>query len=164
MPSKYREAILETLRLSLADIAAGAPVEDPYPLSFGAVHRGDLPKATPQRIVAAVVAMDERLTPNSGFTEALLQVAVDFRFRASSGETPATLAETLIGVIVRRVLKDTTLNGLAVDTKQVATAIDLEAPNEITAEGSVIFQVQFRRDYADARTYLGHFAPEPEAT
>lgn len=160
----YRETILETLHLSLADIAGGAPVSDPYPFSFSEVVRGPLPPTSPKRLTAGIVPMKENKTQGTSFVECFLEVSVDFRYRAQAGEVPATIIETVAGMIQRRLLVDTTVNGLAVDLYDAGNVVDLDHPEDLTAEGSVFFVVRYRHDLNDPRTYLGQAAPEPGAT
>ncbi len=160
----YRETILETLHLSLASVAGDQPEADPYPLSFSEVVRGPLPQSTTKRLSAALVPMKEQKKQMPSFVECWLEVSVDYRYRAQAGEVPATIVEMVAGMIQRRLLADTTLNGLAIDIYDAGNVVDLDHPEDLTAEGSVFFMVRYRHDLQDPRTYLGSFAPDPVAT
>lgn len=164
MTRTYRETILETLFLTLSDVTGGEPVSDPYPFTFSEVQRGPLPQSTTKRLSAAVVPMKEQKKQGTSFVECWLEVAIDFRYRAQVGEMPATIVEKVAGMIQRRILSDPTLNGLAIDAYDAGNVVDLDHPEDLTAEGSVFFVVHYRHDLQDPRTYLGHFAPDPEAT
>jgi hypothetical protein len=164
MTRTYRETILETLHLSLASVTGGQPGADPYPFSFSEVVRGPLPQSTTKRLSAAVVPMKEQKKQGTSFVECWLEVSVDYRYRAQAGEVPATIVETVAGMIQRRLLTDTTLNGLAIDIYDVGNVVDLDHPEDLTAEGAVFFVVHYRHDLQDPRTYLGSFAPDPVAT
>ncbi|AKO96904.1 hypothetical protein MALG_01730 [Marinovum algicola DG 898] len=108
--------------------------------------------------------MKEQKKQGTSFVECWVEVAIDFRYRAQVGEMPATIVEKVAGMIQRRILSDPTLNGLAIDAYDAGNVVDLDHPEDLTAEGSVFFVVHYRHDLQDPRTYLGHFAPDPEAT
>lgn len=164
MGSTFREAILQTLYLSLSDVTAGEPLDDPYPLSFGEVFRGPLPQSTSKRLSVGIVPTKETKTAKIDLTTCFLDVAIDFRYRAQTGEVPAIIAETIGGMILRRVLKDHTLNGLAIDVQDGGNVVDLDHPDTLTAEGSVFLTIHYRHDPHDPRTRFGEFAPDPVAT
>lgn len=160
-----RSVILETIRLSLADISMGQAAPDDYPLSFSGVVLGALPRmSSTQRHVAGVQATNESKSQGSGFVTSFLEVTIDFRSQIGSTEDPATVLENMIGTLQRRVLKDPTLNGLAIDTAETGNFSDIPDDRARGVEGAVIFTVHYRHDLQDPRTYLGALPAEPEAT
>lgn len=166
MPQTYRNAILETIKLSLADIEAGQPVADPYEYAFSSLYRGPLPlKSNTKRLVGAVLPGDESKTKGNTFSECLLDVMVDFSFTKNTGdEEPGVEAEKIIGLIQRRVLVDPTLNCLAIDTYESGSTVGLDSSEDKTVEGSVFFRVYYRHDLHDPRKYLGSDASAATAT
>lgn len=164
MSSTIRETILESICLSLRDVTGGAPVSDPYPLAFSDVVRGPLRLTSPKRLLAGVVAMKENKSLGTSFVTCRLEVSIDFRYRSQPGEVPASFVETIIGMVQRRILSDRTLNGLAVDVDETGNVVDLDDPEDASAEGAVFFIVEYRHDLDDPRKYLGQPVPEATAT
>lgn len=164
MGSTFREVILETLCLSLRDVTGGQPIDDPYALGFSEVVRGPLRLTSPKRLVAGVVPMKESKSEGTSFVTCRLEVSIDFRYRGQPGEVPASFVETIIGMVQRRILSDRTLNGLVVDVDEAGNVVDLDDPEDASAEGSVFFVVEYRHDLDDPRTYMGQLAPEAVPT
>lgn len=153
------------MKLSLASIVKDEPVEDPYEWQFSSVVRGPLPETTTKRLIAAIVPGDETKIDGNVFKSSLLQVMVDFVFIVNVGdESPSEEAEKIMGIIQRRILKDRTMNGLAIETKETGNAVDLDSSVDKSINGSVFFEVLYRHDLDEPRKYLGQVAPEPSST
>lgn len=161
MADTFRETILETFALSLRDVTGGQPVEDPYPLRFSEVVRGPLRLTSPKRLTAGVVPVKETKALGTSFVTCRLEVSIDFRYRGQPGEEPAKFVETIIGMVQRRILSDRTLNGLAVDVDEGGNVVNMDDPEDASAEGSVFFIVAYRHDLDDPRHYMGQ--PPAEA-
>ena len=161
-----REAILETIRLSLLSIDPTIHDPEAYPYKFSGVVRQPLSEEATltKRLLGAVFPGEEAKAYQLSFTSASLQVTVEFSFTMNAGDAPpATEVENLIAMVQKAILSDTTLNGLALDTAVVGVSVDLDATPEKVIEGAVFFTVDYRHDLADPRTYMGAFpdAPQP---
>jgi hypothetical protein len=166
MAESRRDAILETVKLSLEAIVANEAVDDPYKFQFSSVVRGPLPNYKgAKRLVAGLYPIEEAKVKQLQFTECQLQFSVDFLLSVNTGDSsPANEVEAVIAIIQRRIMFDSTLNGLVIDTVEIGNQVNLDTAQDKTAEGSVFFVVQYRHDHNDTRTYFGVFAPTPTAT
>lgn len=159
-----REAILETIRLTLASIDPVAHGVQDYPYAFSKVGRqppGEI--KTTVRLIGTVTPGDEAKEMKMAFVDCYLQVVVDFAFTINRGDSgPATEAEKIIAMIQKAVMSDPTLNHLALDTNVAGVSVDIEAEPEKVIEGSVFFGVSYRHDLDDPKTYMGEPPPPPQ--
>lgn len=158
-----REAILETIRLTLLSIAPGVHGVENYPYAFSRVGRQPQGEVkTTQRLVGTVSPGDEVKQKALAYVDCRLQVLVDFAFTINRGDSgAATEAEKIIAMIQKAVLSDTTQNKLVLDTYVSGVAVDVDSEPEKVIEGSVFFEVSYRHDLNDPKTYMGDPPPLP---
>lgn len=162
----YRDAILETIRLTLLDMREGQPVEDPITYGASVVTRAEtLTPAKTKRFMLNVAPGDEVKTKDLHFTHCFLPVIVDFAFTMNTGDpTPQEVVEVLLADIQRWIYKDRTLNGLCLDVREEGNSTALSSENDKSVEGSLFLNVFYRHDLDDPRRYMGEGPTEPAPT
>jgi hypothetical protein len=81
-----------------------------------------------------------------------LNIAIEFRVTVNrTDEDPGLMAEELLATVERIVLKDTTWNGLAIETKLAGNEIDMTTYADRSVMGVLFIQVSYRHALSDPR-------------
>lgn len=162
----FRDAILETIRLTLLDMRAGEPAQDPFVYQFSEVTRADtLAPSKMKRLIGNVAPGDEVKGQDVRYAHCMLPVIVEFAFTMNSGDKPASeTIEILLADIQRRLYKDRTLNGLAIDTREEGNSVALSSSEDKMIEGTLFLNVHYRHDLDDPRLLGGDGPTIPVAT
>lgn len=155
-----RQQILEKIKEKLGAVAPPdtsapdyVPSDADWPFAFSDVMMGPLgAEDNRKRYVAGIV-------PSTGVHSDLipyivydLNVGIEFRATRNKGDdNPQIMAEQVLTVLQRVVLKNTTWDGLALDTHLVGDEIDLVNYSDKSINGVLFIKVQFRHARSDPR-------------
>lgn len=142
-----REQVFDSIADALAAITAGGT----YWYTPANVFRYDLPDVDAISFPTYVVADDsetvDRLT--KPLAHRSLTVTVSAVHMAQIQDGPDRVARRLLQDIQTAVLADPTRGGLAVDTREVSSRLDIAGPNEPQVMVEATFTVQYRTALAN---------------
>jgi hypothetical protein len=150
MTDTVRLQCLKALQARLREMQAGQD----YLLNFNQVELGPIDggEASRKRAVVGIVPGKEVKDVQFPMTYCQLPIAVEFRLTWNPGDAPSQeLAEIVLGDIVRKVLEDQSLGGLAVDLKDAGNEIILSIYSDKSIVGVVYFDLLYRHNTMDPR-------------
>lgn len=144
MTEPIRDQCLDALCYSLAAIEACAPRDNPYPLGFSLVVRGQLPRrAQNLAVVASIRDGSERVDRLEPVTDKTMRVAIDLHAYVADDDA-SKVFNRVLAVAERGVMEDPSLGGIALDTRIVGGEPDPEDTASSTISGVLLIDVRFR--------------------
>ena len=129
-----------------------------WPLKFSLVELGPLgDEDHRKRYTLGIVPGPERYTHNFPYVVRFLRVAIEFRVTVNrDDEAPGELAEQLLTVIERVVIKNGTWGDLALATELSNSEIDMTTYSDRSVAGVLFVEIQYRHSHLDPRN------PDPD--
>jgi hypothetical protein len=154
MTDTIRLRCLDALKGVLEAMVAGEPMADPYTVQFSKVVIGPIGEAEfRKRYTAGIVAGREKKQPYTyPLRECTLPLAVELRMTVNADDDdPGIEAERLLGEVQRKVMEDTTLDGLAVDLRETGNQVSLDLYDDKTVIIDLFLELVYRHRDSDPR-------------
>lgn len=157
MPDPVNSLRLDILNKMVETFGAIVAAEDPefedYELQFSTVELGPLGDTDhKKRYSLGVVPLRERYKHSYPFIERWLTVGIEYRVTVNRGdEKPGIMAERLLTLVERVVLKDQTWDGLAIDTEFTDNETDMTDYDDKSVQGALFVVVHYRHSHLDPR-------------
>lgn len=157
MPDPVNSLRLDILNQMVATFAGIEAAEDPefedFELEFSTVELGPLGDADhKKRYSLGVVPIRERYKHSFPFIERWLTVGLEYRVTVNRGdEKPGVMAERMLTVVERVVLKNQTWDGLAIDTEFQDNENDMTDYDDKSVQGVLFVLIHYRHSHLDPR-------------
>lgn len=151
-----RELCLEYLEDHFKAQQQGVPATDPYSITWSVVDRAEIDDLSHGKdytiaIIDTTEQVDFGVSTIDGVTNKTLRVVFEWRAFINASARPSIEANRIIGEIIRRVMEDETLGGLAIWMQETGNDWFADNQNTRQIEGNVFMNLFYRHSRRDPR-------------
>ena len=94
--------------------------------------------------VLGIYDTSEKIEEGAGYERRHLNVVLEFHVRLAEDDEPSTFLNHCLGSITNRIGEDISLGGLALNTVEKGSELDIDGPFDKTVAGMIVFSVSYR--------------------
>jgi hypothetical protein len=134
----------------------GEPVADPYLYTASVVARSDIEALSHGKSLTIGIfdASEQKipaLTHLEGAMDATIRVIVEWRAMAEVTDKPSTVCNVIHAEILRRIMEDETLGGLARNVLEVGNEFNIEDFKDRQLDGVIFLNIIYKHAKRDPR-------------
>lgn len=151
-----RERIMVALEAKLSTMAQGEPVADPYLYTASLVERADITKLSRGKTLTIGVFDPSEtkiasLTALEGAMDATIRCIVEWHATVDIETKPSTQCNIIHAEILRRIMEDETLGGLARNVIEVGNEFNIDDVNDKMLDGVIFLNILYKHAKRDPR-------------
>ncbi len=154
MTDTVREIAVQALRDAFNTMVDGAPVDDPYTVTWDRIERYEIDEEVgrkKQYVLSILEGNETKVHRTRPLVQADLEIALEFIVRIAKTDTAASTLNRVLGELLRKIGENTTLGGTVVDIKDTGNEFQIVGMDDKLAKGVLFITLKYRHDALDPR-------------
>ncbi|KRW94355.1 hypothetical protein [Paracoccus sp. MKU1] len=144
-PEPTRHTVRERIMQAIQARFESAPAQ-PGDISWGLVTRKPITKSdiANENFALGLYDTSERIKEGTGWEMHFLNVVLEFHVRIHEGDEPSTFLNHCLGQVSTRIGEDITWGGLAINTRESGSELDIDGAFDKYVSGILVVDVSYR--------------------